>query len=217
VAPVSSQGAEGDFYLDTTANLLYGPKGAVIVGVWPTSGTSLVGPTGPTGATGATGAAGLQGPTGSTGNTGATGAAGTAATVNVGTTTMGSPGTSASVTNAGTSSAAILNFTIPQAPYAVHVITTGAYSPIATDLHLVVRVSTNTTITLPAPGTNPNRVINVLGGGNPFTLTCSQSNAIFDGTGVNGTTTFTQVNSVAITVQWWTIVCVSDGISWYLN
>jgi hypothetical protein len=52
--------------------------------------------------------------TGSTGLTGATGAAGTAATVSVGTTTTGAAGSNASVTNSGTSSAAVLNFTVPR-------------------------------------------------------------------------------------------------------
>ena len=66
---------------------------------------ALVGPTGPTGATG---------PIGLTGPTGPTGATGTAATVAVGPTTTGAAGTSASVTNSGTSSAAVFNFTIPQ-------------------------------------------------------------------------------------------------------
>jgi hypothetical protein len=41
---------------------------------------------------------------------------GTAATVSVGTVTTGASGTSAAVTNSGTSSAAILNFTIPVGP-----------------------------------------------------------------------------------------------------
>ena len=45
---------------------------------------------------------------------GDTGAAGAAATVTVGSTTTGNPGTNASVTNSGTSSAAVLNFTIPK-------------------------------------------------------------------------------------------------------
>jgi hypothetical protein len=44
----------------------------------------------------------------------AAGTNGTPATVSVGTTTTGAPGTAASVTNIGTSSAALLNFTIPQ-------------------------------------------------------------------------------------------------------
>jgi hypothetical protein len=52
--------------------------------------------------------------TGPQGPQGATGAAGTAATISVGTTTTGAAGASASVTNSGTTSAAVLNFTIPQ-------------------------------------------------------------------------------------------------------
>src|SRR5215472_78024 len=74
----------------------------------------------PQGVAGATGATGSQGPqgnpgaTGATGPAGSTGPAGTAATVTAGTTTTGAPGTSASVTNSGTSSAAVFDFTIPQ-------------------------------------------------------------------------------------------------------
>ena len=48
------------------------------------------------------------------GSTGATGPAGAAASVSVGTVTTGAAGTQASVTNVGTGSAAVLNFTIPQ-------------------------------------------------------------------------------------------------------
>ena len=53
-------------------------------------------------------------PAGATGATGATGAAGAAATVEVGTVTTGSAGSSATVTNAGSSSAATFNFSIPR-------------------------------------------------------------------------------------------------------
>ena len=79
-------GAAGDFYLDTTSNLLYGPKvGSAWTGL---VGVSLVGSAGPQGAmgsagakgdsgsTGATGAAGATGSTGAKGETGSTGAAG---------------------------------------------------------------------------------------------------------------------------------------------
>jgi hypothetical protein len=81
VAPSIVAGALNDFYLDTTANKMYGPKS---VGGWG-SGVSLVGPqgeqgiqgpiglTGITGPTGATGLTGPQGPVGSTGPAGATG------------------------------------------------------------------------------------------------------------------------------------------------
>lgn len=52
--PSSGLGVDGDFYIDTTATEIYGPKAA---GAWG-SGTSLIGPQGPVGATGATGPAG---------------------------------------------------------------------------------------------------------------------------------------------------------------
>lgn len=53
----------------------------------------------------------VQGPQGIKG---ATGAAGTAATIKVGTVTTGAAGTAAKVVNSGTTSAAVLDFTIPQ-------------------------------------------------------------------------------------------------------
>lgn len=71
-------------------------------------------PRGETGATGPVGATGPQGPIGETGPAGADGIDGEAATITVGTTTTGEPGTTASVTNVGTESAAILNFVIPR-------------------------------------------------------------------------------------------------------
>jgi hypothetical protein len=42
-APSNELGTNGDFYLDTTASTLYGPKAS---GVWPGTGVSLVGPGG---------------------------------------------------------------------------------------------------------------------------------------------------------------------------
>jgi len=77
-APIAATGVNGDFYINTAANTIYGPKAA---GAWPGSGTSLVGPQGPAGAagaTGATGAAGAAGATGSQGPIGNTGPAGSA-------------------------------------------------------------------------------------------------------------------------------------------
>ncbi len=47
-AAPTTEGVDGDFYIRTTTNMLYGPKAS---GVWP-SGTSLVGPAGSTGAAG---------------------------------------------------------------------------------------------------------------------------------------------------------------------
>lgn len=72
------------------------------------------GATGPQGPQGSQGPIGLTGATGATGPKGDTGDTGAAATISVGSTTTGAPGTSASVVNAGSSSAAIFNFTIPR-------------------------------------------------------------------------------------------------------
>lgn len=57
---------------------------------------------------------GEQGVPGQDGQDGQDGAPGQAATIAVGTTTTGNPGTNASVTNSGSSSAAVFNFTIPR-------------------------------------------------------------------------------------------------------
>lgn len=56
----------------------------------------------------------VKGPQGETGPQGATGAAGAAATVTVGSTTTTAYGRAARVTNSGTTSAAVLDFVIPQ-------------------------------------------------------------------------------------------------------
>jgi hypothetical protein len=66
-------------------------------------------------------------PRGDTGATGATGATGTAATIAAGTTTTGAAGTSATVTNVGTSSAAIFDFSIPQGAGVITGGTTGQF------------------------------------------------------------------------------------------
>jgi len=55
-----------------------------------------------------------RGATGGQGPAGADGAAGTAATIAVGTVATGAPGSPATVTNVGTSSAAIFDFSIPE-------------------------------------------------------------------------------------------------------
>jgi hypothetical protein len=64
--------------------------------------------------TGPAGAAGETGPTGAAGAAGSAGAAGAAATIAIGTVTTGAAGSSASVTNSGSSSAAVIDFTIPR-------------------------------------------------------------------------------------------------------
>lgn len=72
-APADSIGSNGDFYLDTTAEAVYGPKAN---GSWPAVGVSLVGPQGADGQTGAEGPAGTPGAQGAAGPTGAIGPAG---------------------------------------------------------------------------------------------------------------------------------------------
>jgi len=77
----------------------------------------IQGPQGPSGATGPkgdTGDTGPQGPQGIQGPKGDTGATGAAATITVGTVTTVDPTDPATVTNVGTSGAAIFDFEIPQ-------------------------------------------------------------------------------------------------------
>lgn len=129
-----------ELYYDTTLVALYIGDGTTFGGVaisgaggtpGPTGPIGPPGPTGPTGLTGATGATGgpgpagpagptgLPGPPGPSGNVGATGPtgpAGAAATVSVGTTTTLAAGSPATVTNSGTTAAAILNFGVPAGP-----------------------------------------------------------------------------------------------------
>ncbi len=78
---------------------------------------SLKGPKGDKGDTGDTGAAGAQGPQGPQGVQGLQGLqgpAGNGATITIGSVTTSAPGTSANVTNSGTSSAVVLDFVLPK-------------------------------------------------------------------------------------------------------
>lgn len=72
------------------------------------------GPQGIQGIQGPKGDKGLTGDKGATGERGPQGVAGTAATIKVGTVSTGNPGTNATVVNAGTTNAAVFNFTIPR-------------------------------------------------------------------------------------------------------
>lgn len=58
--PADTVGNGGDFYLDTAANVLYGPK---VGDAWPTTGVTLVGPQGPPGQNGTNGTNGTDGNT----------------------------------------------------------------------------------------------------------------------------------------------------------
>jgi hypothetical protein len=100
---VGPQGLKGD----TGAAGAAGAAGA-------TGDTGATGPAGPQGLKGDTGAAGAAGTSGTNGTNGTNGIDGTSATVTVGTVTTAAAGSSASVINSGTTSAAVLNFTIPR-------------------------------------------------------------------------------------------------------
>ena len=52
VDPIATVGVNGDFFINTTSNKIFGPKTA---GVWPATGTSLVGPAGSFSITGTVG------------------------------------------------------------------------------------------------------------------------------------------------------------------
>lgn len=97
VIPQGAQGPKGDT----------GPQGEP-------GAKGDTGPEGPQGPQGEPGPQGVQGEQGPQGSTGETGPAGQAATITIGTTTTGEPGTEAHVTNSGTAQDAILNFTIPK-------------------------------------------------------------------------------------------------------
>ena len=137
--PVAGTGVDGDFYINTTSNSIFGPKTA---GAWGTEtglgGNSVLnGTTDPTSANGSNGdfyintisktifgpkssgtwdlGTSIVGPQGATGTTGTTGPKGdAAATISVTSTTTGAAGTNAQVTNSGTSSNVLLDFFIPR-------------------------------------------------------------------------------------------------------
>jgi len=69
-APLDALGVDGDFYIATDVNQIFGPKAA---GVWPITGVPLVGPQGADGADGADGDPGAEGPAGPDGADGAPG------------------------------------------------------------------------------------------------------------------------------------------------
>lgn len=75
---------------------------------------NIKGDKGDKGDTGAQGIQGVKGSKGDKGDTGATGAPGAAATICIGNVYTGAPGTNASVSNSGTSTNAVLDFTIPR-------------------------------------------------------------------------------------------------------
>ena len=109
------QGVKGDKgdKGDTGAQGLQGVKGDK-GDKGDTGAQGLQGVKGDKGDKGDTGAQGLKGDKGDKGDTGATGAPGAAASIRIGSVVTGAPGTDVVVSNSGTSTNAILNFTIPR-------------------------------------------------------------------------------------------------------
>lgn len=97
---------------------IQGPKGdtGVTGPQGPQGPRGQTGPQGPQGPKGDAGTVGPQGPRGPKGDKGDTGDQGLAATIAIGSTITGQPGTNASVTNSGTPQNVVLNFTIPKGP-----------------------------------------------------------------------------------------------------
>lgn len=103
------KGDKGDAfkYTDFTASQLTALKG-------PKGDTGNTGPRGERGPQGATGPQGPNGDKGDTGPKGEKGDTGAAASIKIGTVTTGAAGSNASVTNSGTASNVVLDFTLPR-------------------------------------------------------------------------------------------------------
>lgn len=103
------KGDKGDAfkYTDFTAAQLAALKG-------PKGDTGDTGPRGEQGPQGATGPQGPNGDKGDTGPKGEKGDTGAAASIKIGTVTTGAAGSNASVTNSGTASNVVLDFTLPR-------------------------------------------------------------------------------------------------------
>jgi hypothetical protein len=150
LAPVAPAGPEyyslaSSLAIGTVSTLAAGSAAtATITGLAPSQVLNLGIPTGPTGNTGPTG------PTGPQGATGPTGPQGSAATVTVGTVTSGTAGGTPSVTNSGTSGAAVLNFVLVPGNTGA----TGATGPQGSAA--TVTVGTVGFVDYPGPGTVTN-------------------------------------------------------------
>ena len=94
------------------------------------------------------GAAGTNGTNGATGGQGPAGTPGQAATVTIGTVTTGAPGTAASVTNSGTTSAAVFNWSLPRGDVGATG-ATGAAGPSGATFLANVTIAQTATVAIP--------------------------------------------------------------------
>jgi len=214
-------GAVGDFYLDTLTSMLHGPKTG---STW--SGVTVVSLTGPAGPTGTAGVAGPQGPAGPMGATGATGGVGAQGPQGVqgvigltgpqGPSGVSLPSQTGNAGKALTTDGTTASWGNPGGT--VWATSSGLVIPGASQNYLVLTGNAQT-VSLPSPGTFPNRVITILAkydptGGNPTSFTVTGSNVL---------TAYSQFSSGSITYEsmnnWYgsAIVCVSDGSRWYVQ
>lgn len=132
----------------------------------------------------------IAGPAGANGTNGADGAA---ATITVGTTTTGAAGSSASVTNSGTSSAAVFDFTIPRGDTGATG-ATGATGPAgASGIPTPVSVSSNITLATGSRyfvDTTAARTLTL-----PASPVLGNEIQVFDATGSAGTNNITIANN----------------------
>ena len=150
--PGAGLGKDGDFYINTTTNTLWGPRAS---GVWPAAGVSLIGPqgaqglqgaAGPTGTAGIAGATGPAGPTGPTGSTGATGPAGSTGAMGAAGAT-GATGPSGATGATGTTGPQGVTGTAGQTVVAGNAALSGATDPgvgIGVDGDFYINTTTNT-------------------------------------------------------------------------
>jgi len=109
--PIGPQGLAGTIVINSTSNGVPGSQAEVTNTGTPTNASlNFIIPTGSNGPAGPKGDQGDKGDKGDTGNTGATG---TAATITVGYTSNGIPGSTAVVSNSGDTNNAIFDFIIP--------------------------------------------------------------------------------------------------------
>lgn len=102
--PAGIQGPQGE----------QGPQGIQGIQGIPGAANMTAGPQGEQGPQGIQGIQGIPGEAGAQGPAGEQGPAGTSATISINSTITGLPGTPANVTNIGSSSAAVFDFTIPK-------------------------------------------------------------------------------------------------------
>jgi hypothetical protein len=188
-----------------------GPQGATVVSV--AVGSTTTGAAGTSASVSNSGSAtaavlNFTIPQGAAGTNGTNGTNGTAATIAAGTTTTGAAGTSATVTNVGTSSAAVFNFSIPQGTAGANG-TNGSAATVAVGSTTTGAAGTSATVT--NSGTSSAAVFNFTipqgsNGTNGTNGTNGSNGTNGQGVPVGGTTgqVLAKINATDYNTQWTT-------------